>query len=70
MEPELTKREWEVMQLMKLGLRNQQIADQLFISERTVRSHISSVYGKLGVNNRLAALLALELVYLPPTPTD
>ena len=64
----LTRREWEVMQLVKLGLRNQQIADHLFISERTVKSHKYNVYCKLGVNNRVAALVVLGLVSLPPTP--
>ncbi len=49
----LTKRELEVLDLIGKGLKNKQIAKQLLISEPTVRCHLSSIYGKLGVNDRL-----------------
>jgi DNA-binding NarL/FixJ family response regulator len=49
----LTKREREVITLVGEGLRNKQIADKLFISETTVRHHITSIFNKLGVSNRL-----------------
>jgi two-component system response regulator DegU len=48
----LTEREKEVIQLIGLGLRNQQIADRLFISVITVRHHLSSVFNKLDVGDR------------------
>jgi two-component system, NarL family, response regulator YdfI len=48
----LTKRETEVLQLLAQGLANKQIASSLGISEHTVKFHISSIYSKLGVNNR------------------
>jgi DNA-binding NarL/FixJ family response regulator len=48
----LTEREKEVIQLIGLGLRNQQIADRLFISVITVRHHLSSVFNKLDVSDR------------------
>lgn len=48
----LTGREKEVVQLIGLGLRNQQIADRLFISVITVRHHLSSVFSKLEVGDR------------------
>ena len=48
----LTKREIEVLQLLVQGLANKQIANALGISEHTIKFHISSIYSKLGVNNR------------------
>lgn len=53
---ELSKRECEVLHLLAEGYSNQQIADQLFISLSTVKSHTSKIYGKLGVRNRTMAL--------------
>jgi LuxR family maltose regulon positive regulatory protein len=52
----LTPRELEVLQLVAGGLTNQQIADRLVISLRTVKKHIENVYGKLTVENRVQAL--------------
>ena len=49
----LTEREKQVVSLVCEGRKNQEIADRLFISESTVRHHLSSIYGKLGVSNRL-----------------
>lgn len=48
----LTDREREVIQLIGQGLRNQQIADKLFISVITVRHHLSSIFNKLDVGDR------------------
>jgi DNA-binding NarL/FixJ family response regulator len=57
----LTDREREVLVLVAQGLSNQQIADSLVISERTARTHVSNILGKLGVTSRTqAALLAIR----------
>ena len=53
----LSEREYEVLQLMAKGLSNQEIADQLFISLNTVKTHISRVYNKLEVRRRTQAVL-------------
>lgn len=56
---ELTEREREVLTEIGKGRRNKEIADVLFISEKTVKNHISNIFAKLEVNSRAeAALLA------------
>lgn len=52
----LTKRELDVLQLLKKGIQNKEIADSLFISAKTVDNHISSIFFKLNVNSRLKAV--------------
>jgi len=60
-EDPLTAREMDVLQLVAQGLANQEIADKLFISERTVRNYVSNILGKLHLANRVqAALYALR----------
>jgi DNA-binding NarL/FixJ family response regulator len=51
----LTAREVEVLRLIAQGLTNAQVAEQLTISPRTVDAHLTSIYGKIGVNSRSAA---------------
>ncbi len=51
----LTTREVEVLRLLANGLTDHQIAEQLTLSPRTVHTHISSIYSKLGVTSRSAA---------------
>ena len=55
--PELTSREREVLDLMAAGERNQAIADRLFLSPKTVANHISSIFVKLAVADRSAAIV-------------
>ena len=56
---ELTRREMEVLELLGKGLRNKDIAARLYLSEKTVKNHISNIFMKLHVNGRTeAALLA------------
>ncbi|MBM3499694.1 MAG: response regulator transcription factor [Armatimonadetes bacterium] len=58
---ELTRRELEVLELLSRGMRNREIAGALYLSEKTVKNHISSVLAKLHVNDRTeAALLAAK----------
>jgi DNA-binding NarL/FixJ family response regulator len=51
----LTVREVEVLRLISQGLTNAQVAEQLVISPRTVNTHLTSIYNKLGVESRTAA---------------
>lgn len=53
----LTPREREVLQLMAGGLTNQEIARRLFISEHTVKNHVSNIYRKLGTDDRTRVVL-------------
>jgi DNA-binding CsgD family transcriptional regulator len=56
--PPLTEREADVLQLVALGLTNRQIAQRLFISPATVRTHLEHVFDKLDVRSRAAAVSA------------
>jgi DNA-binding NarL/FixJ family response regulator len=53
--PRLTRRELEVLRLVAAGAPNNRIAAQLWITEQTVKFHLSKVYRKLGVSNRTEA---------------
>lgn len=67
----LTAREGEILQLLALGLRNDDIARRLYISTSTVHSHVKAVLAKLGVRSRLEAVsLAVRhgAVSLGPEP--
>jgi two-component system response regulator DegU len=50
---DLTNREIEVIGMIGLGMNNKDIAKKMFISEATVRHHLSSIYGKLNIEDRL-----------------
>jgi len=52
----LTRREQEVLCLLAKGLRNKEIASQLNITERTVKSHVANIIAKLGVGSRTEAV--------------
>lgn len=58
---ELTKREVEVLILITEGLLNKEIAQKLYISEKTVKNHVSNIFKKIGVNDRTqAAVFAIK----------
>ncbi len=52
-ENDLTARELEVIEMISCGMNNKDISNKLFISEATVRHHLSSIYGKLNIDDRL-----------------
>lgn len=54
----LTARELEVLQLLARGQSNRAIADALFVSDRTVQAHLTSIFAKMGVASRLEAVLS------------
>ncbi|NYJ02182.1 DNA-binding NarL/FixJ family response regulator [Nocardioides thalensis] len=56
--PTVTEREVEVLELLARGLGNREMARELFVSEATVKSHLSHIYGKLGVDTRAGAVAA------------
>ena len=57
----LTQREVEVLRLIARGLSNADIADRLFLSDGTVRNHVSAILAKLGVSDRTqAAVIAIQ----------
>jgi two-component system, NarL family, response regulator LiaR len=62
----ISKREHEVLELMAQGLSNQEIADRLFVSLNTVKTHTSSLFVKLDVKRRTQAIQkAKELNLIP-----
>ncbi|WP_115994182.1 response regulator [Cohnella lupini] len=54
---DLTDREMEVLKLIALGKSNQEIADDLFIGIKTVKYHLTNLFGKLGVEDRTQAAI-------------
>lgn len=53
----LSPREIEILKIVATGASNREIAEQLFISEGTVKNHLSSILSKLGVRDRMQAIL-------------
>jgi DNA-binding NarL/FixJ family response regulator len=60
--PALSAREKQILGLVVMGYMNSQIAEQLFLAESTIKSHLSSAFGKLGVRSRNEAV---ELIVNP-----
>lgn len=54
--PKLSDREREVLQLVSEGKTNQNIADELCITQSTVKFHVNNIFGKLGVSDRTQAV--------------
>lgn len=52
----LTAREIDVLKMISLGFSNQEISLRLFLSQSTIKSHITSIFRKLGVDNRVSAI--------------
>lgn len=55
----LTKRELEILRLVAEGLTNEEIGKKIFISEKTVKTHLTNIFDKLKVNNRFKAALSI-----------
>jgi DNA-binding NarL/FixJ family response regulator len=55
---ELTRREREILVLLMDGSTTRQISKELFLSEGTVKTHLTAIYRKLGVTNRTEAAVA------------
>ena len=58
----LTNREREILELVAEGYKNQEIASSLFVTERTIKTHLTRIFEKLGVKDRLNAALFLKQV--------
>ena len=64
----LTKREVEILRLVAEGLTNEEIGKRIFISEKTVKTHLTNIFDKLKVNNRFKA--ALLIMNRPSEPVS
>jgi len=62
----LSPRQREVLQLLSLGMDNDAIGAQLFISRNTVKFHVRTIYGRLGVHNRVEAARVLAGASVAP----
>jgi len=62
----ITPREYEVLELVAQGLSNQEIADRLFVSLNTVKTHASNVFGKLDAQRRTQAIQKAKTLGLLP----
>jgi len=60
----ISKREYEILELMSKGLSNQEIADQLFVSVNTVKTHTSNLFSKLDVKRRTQAVMKAKEIGL------
>ena len=63
LEP-LTERELDVLRLLVAGLSNAAMAQELVITVGTVKRHVNSIYGKLGVNSRTQAIARAHTLHL------
>ena len=56
-QEKLSKREIEVAEVVATGVTNREVAEQLHITVRTVKEHLTSIFSKLGIHDRLALIL-------------
>lgn len=63
---QLTPQQYTVLGLMRSGMLNKEIADELAISEATVKAHVSAIFKKLDVSNRTQAVVLASKVFLDP----
>ena len=68
--PDLTRREREILQLMAQGHSNAQLAKMLWVTEQTVKFHLSNIYRKLNVSNRTEAAHWAQVRGLLDAPVD
>lgn len=61
---DLTKREKEVLLLLAQGYSNKAIAEKLFIEEQTVRNHVSMIYSKIGIHDRIEVMLLVSKLHI------
>ncbi|WP_429945820.1 ABC transporter substrate-binding protein [Bibersteinia trehalosi] len=69
---QLSERELQILTLLSHGLSNSEIAESLFISNRTVAKHVEHIFDKVGINNRtlLAIFATQHYLYCLPTPAQ
>ncbi len=53
----LTEREWEVLELLSIGMSNREISQSIFLSENTIKNHVASLLKKLTVKDRTSAVI-------------
>jgi DNA-binding NarL/FixJ family response regulator len=64
--PSLTKKEIEIVYYVSLAYKNTDIAEKLFISEKTIKNHLSSIFSKLNIHNRLDLIqIVMKELLLP-----
>lgn len=66
LEMELSPREVEVLKLIAAGHSNQEIADKLYLSLNTIKSHTNNIYSKLGVSRRTQAIESARKLQIVP----
>jgi DNA-binding NarL/FixJ family response regulator len=64
--PDLTAREYEVLELIAEGVTNAEIAERLFVSPKTVRNHITNIFAKLQVADRAQAIIRARRAGIGP----
>ena len=64
----LTRRERDILALLSEGRSNRSIAQHLYLSEKTIKSHLAAIYRKLGVTNRTQAAMMARQLGLGPVP--
>ncbi len=56
----LTRREWDIVKLVTAGVSNNEVADRLFVTVKTVEAHLTRIFRKLGVTSRVGLVVALS----------